>query len=147
MSDYNEGDLVEAVKGKSSIRGLLVKTFSGLSLQDVGWSVEGLRGDDWTVTVIERAKPALPTEPGAYKYDGGWCHVAVLNDVGEWRDVYGNRLTVTHLDASSLTRLKPVAETAKKVLDRVEQYLMGAVPLAALNDLRREFGVTGELGE
>ncbi len=158
MTDFHEGDLIEAVKGKAKIGGVVSNwSGGGLGIEDTGWSIEALVTHGYTVAVIERAKPALPTTPGAYKYDGGWCSVAVLNDVGEWRDVYGNRLTVTHLDAPRLTPLAPVAETAKKVLDAlvdVSLRITGTVdsPYRSIYDdnwdaIAAEFGVTGGLGE
>ena len=146
MSDYAEGDYVEVVKGRTRISGVLSTDFSGLRIADAGWSIESLKYEGFTVTTIERAKPALPTEPGFYLTDYFYPDVFELNADGNW--YYGDDVIaverVIYDGGNRLTRLAPEPETAKKVLDRVETYLKSTVAIAALGDLRREFGVTGD---
>lgn len=142
MSDYNEGDLVEAVKGEDHRIGRV--TVPGAHQRMQGYCLHRYEEDGWTLTVIERAKPVLPTEPGAYAYDG-WSSVAVRNDIGQWRDDSGNPLTLRNQDAGKLTRLEPVAETVKKVLDALGDYLDGQLTGRTKKDiisaLSAEFGV------
>jgi len=148
MTEYNEGDLVEAVKGETVIRGLLVNICGlGRSLclkltLGIETDLIHLEANGFTITVIEKAAPVvvLPTEPGAYGY-AGWSDILILNNLGEWHNQWASRIDVTALEGSGLTRLAPVSETAKKVLDRVRKVW----PLyndRDLDVLAAEFGVT-----
>ena len=126
MTEYKEGDLVEGVKGESVIRGRL-DNIGNLKIDGLDWRVAGLIRSGFTITVIEKAAPVvvLPTEPGAYATNHG--SVFVLNERHDWLDFSVWRGSVNNLAATNpayhpFTRLEPVSETAKKVLDRVNGY-------------------------
>jgi len=153
MSDYNAGDLVEAIKGETVIRGRL--TASGDEFW-VGDSIRLLRhlcAPGWAVTVIERAKPALPTEPwrcyvDKYGAERGYGNIWFTDGAGRmhaWPEG-GNPDKY-----APFIRLELPAETAKKVLAALGEYLDGQLTGRTKNDiigyLAAEFGVTGELGE
>ena len=147
MTEYNEGDLVEAVKGTTVIRGPLVNSFGlGRSLclkLNLGIETDIIRfeANGYTITVIEKAAPVvvLPTEHGAYKDNQG--DLWQLNDYG-WK-----LLTSDPPDEFKpenyvpLTRLEPVSETAKKVLDRVNKGWPWGSSTAMLRRVAEEFGV------
>lgn len=101
----------------------------------------------WSLFVEAPPKVQLPTEAGtiisweAPHFTG----LAVLEKPNQW--LYNgvnlnDSAMAAEIDGAPFTRLAPVAETAKKLFDRVERYLHSAAPIAALNDLRHEFGVT-----
>lgn len=139
MSDYNEGDLVELVKGETVIRGRLNVPMVPNPEDGMFWVGDstGLLGGfvtlGYTVTVIERAKPALPTEPGALirikrDFDPvGW--VCERSTRGTWFSTDGH--TYSHEALVALVAeygpeyevLEPVPVTAKKVLDDVRGHL------------------------
>jgi hypothetical protein len=161
MSDYNEGDLVEAVDGDAMIRGRVTgegmirirHLVPNLGIRHVYFPVTEL-AQTFAVTVIERARPALPTEPGAY--ESSLFPVALDNDPylltsAGWT-IQGDDIDLDHMSRlTPLTRLEPVPVTAKKVLDALGEYLDGQLTGRTKNDiigyLAAEFGVTGELGE
>lgn len=65
MSEFREGDLIEARKGDTVIRGVLD---ADLRLEEAGWGIPSFDRWHWTVETIEKAEPALPelpTKPGA----------------------------------------------------------------------------------
>ena len=66
MSEFNEGDLVEAVKGCSVICGYL-NSDRDIVTENVTHTPAFLRNNGWTVAVIEKATPPLPTEKGYYR--------------------------------------------------------------------------------
>lgn len=68
MSEYNEGDLIEAVKGEDIVRGRLQRDTCAGDLYVHGWCIEPLLRDGFTITIIERAKDGviLPIVPGLY---------------------------------------------------------------------------------
>ena len=141
MNEYNEGDLVEAVKGESVVRGRIHQggEYRGNRgyryLGDSGALDEVYLKGGWTVTVIEKAAPVvvLPTEPGYYRVGGNNARVGgtvqLLVD-GEWWWVGNSYKPRPHQISAAevgrshapLTPLAPVAETAKKVLDRVDNW-------------------------
>jgi hypothetical protein len=145
---FAEGDLVEAVKGEQVIRNRVNKSRSydelfvvvGDSPTSLSHLTENL---GFTLTLVEKATPPLPTEPGWYTDQEGdiwrvdsfarlWC-------IGSEED------DEDPSDYAPFTRLEPVAETAKKVLDRVlEEYK--TLPLKFVSDVlpivAKEFGVT-----
>ena len=157
MSEFREGDLVEAVKGETVMRARVYRDTEWLD--GAGRSIAGLRGDGFTVTLIERAKPALPTEPGVYAPLGkAPSHAVRLFKLkpgdGWWED---SRPVVPHTmrdledwaAEGSLTRLEPVPDAARKVLDAVEEAMDRCDwPLsiddseAVLNEVKAQFGVT-----
>lgn len=126
MTEYNEGDLIEATKGEELIRG---RAGGRGVIGQSGRTVWGVEDEGWTVTVIEKAAPPLPTEPGtiirwhndAYlpqiaqldAKDGsmGW-YTQADSTSGRW--VTNSELTGL-IDCSPLTRLEPVEVTAEKI--------------------------------
>lgn len=166
MSDFHEGDLVRIERDHVIVQDRLASSASApgrlyLPAQKGGTYVDALRTHGWKVTVIERAKPALPTEPGLYCVGGNTTGVGgtvQLNVDKEWWWV-GNEYQPQpkKIDAgyiteflAPLTRLEPVPETAKKVLDRLSSWWEFGPPQNFLDEfaaVAAEFGVTGELGE
>ena len=160
MTEYNEGDLVEAVKGESVVRGRIHQggEYRGNRgyryLGDSGALDEVYLKGGWTVTVIEKAAPVvvLPTEPGAYASNQG--SVFVLNSDGDWLDFSlwrgrVNNPAVANPAYHPFTPLEPVSETAKKVLDRIRKdssgdggYFDHQYTARQLRELFAEFGVT-----
>ena len=145
MSDYAEGDFVEAVRGRTRISGVLVTYYASLMIKDAGWSIGELMADGFTVTTIERAKPALPTEPGWYLAGEGTAVYLASDGYRTTPESFG----VTGVDMNRyvpLTRLEPVPETAKKVLDavaaRTVMHCSGCTD--HLLAIAAEFGVTGD---
>lgn len=168
MSEFREGDLVEAVKGERRVVDR-VKFSSGSLIFPRGLyigdpqllgpsSIYSFLNAGFTVTVIERAKSALPTEPGVYAPLGK----APLHDVrifqlcnnGAWfeGDVrVGEAELQAFDDEVRLTRLEPVPVTARRVLDAVEEAMDRCDwPLsiddseAVLAEVKAQFGVTDE---
>ena len=146
MSDFHEGDLVEATKGETVVRGRV----GGCSGDWVGTSrrqIPGLINDGFTIATIERAKPALPTERGWYLDRNGMAW--------ELQDFWNcNPLGTTSRPTADLfdtygpfTPLESVPETAKKVLDQLRGMWgdVGAPDWIAnkLTRIAAEFGVTG----
>ncbi|MCU1408502.1 MAG: hypothetical protein JWM23_582 [Microbacteriaceae bacterium] len=134
MSDYNEGDLIEAVKGKRRVQDVL--TAGGGSIFRNGpylgepsifgpSSIESYENLGYTITVIEKAKPPLPIEPGVYLSSltdrGPW--VFKLDERGDWILLNTNSLFPVgdgHLERHApFTKLEPVAETVERVLAEV----------------------------
>jgi hypothetical protein len=138
MTEYNEGDLVEAVKGETVVRARLVERGAYLALGVELGTVLYYQNHDYAITVIEKAAPkvVLPTEPGIYqdRVEDVWT----LTKSGRWLaggDDPGDPAIWT-----PLTRLEPVSETAKKILDRVREMW----PLCndtELDEIAAEFGV------
>ena len=139
MTEYNEGDLVEAVKGNTVIRGPLVNIgVLGRSLclkltLGLETDIIHLEANGYTITVIEKALPkvVLPTQPGIYQDAGGrlWMRGEDRTDISPqpfWWELDGG-LTGIPVDLP-LTPLEPASETAKKVLK-------------ALDDFAEDFGV------
>lgn len=127
MTEYNIGDLVEAVKGESVIRGRLDDQ---LDLDPIGWDIPYFVQDGYTVTVVERAALTveLPTESGLYADDDGdaW----LLSPTGKFiplTDLSSRRIPTDVADALKaedfvpFTRLESRAETAKAVIDSIRE--------------------------
>lgn len=137
------GDLVEAVKGESVVRGrvkLGTKVAGCASYRYIGDSAsldEVYLKRGWTVTVIEKALPPLPTETGLYlDIDGDLWRVA--NDVGlvsleskihDWESA---------ARYAPFTRLAPVAEVLGKVREGVGSY---KALLDLTDDIAADYGV------
>jgi len=129
MNEYNEGDLVEAVKGETVFRERL-KSDDGSRLymptMRGGPHVLNLAGMGYTVRVIEKAeeKVELPSEPGIYvsRKDGTPVIIHKLTD-GRWV----NADDTFYMDDDMVERwlplllLEPRAETAKAVIEAVKQ--------------------------
>lgn len=108
---FKEGDLVEATKGEEVRRGR-VSTWleGGLYLAHTPLSI--YQREEWTLTLIEAAKPAdiLPKEAGVYADKDG-CP----------RRFYGGPYSSKGLEKyAPFTRLEPVPVTAKKIIDRID---------------------------
>ena len=86
MTDFAEGDLVEAVKGDTVIRGRLDHRAELKLTMALASDMLHLKASGYVVTVVERATPPLPTEmysviryrsflPLVRHEDGLWYHV------------------------------------------------------------------------
>lgn len=135
MNEYNEGDLVEAVKNKERLTGLLVRDDAGPLKFRAGfhWHFpRDLVNHDFTITVIERAKPKaiLPTESGYYAGFDEAADTEILVMVSTAGRVYLPNAS-KHLGVGDLlgdperfapyVKLEPRAITAKAVLDEFER--------------------------
>ena len=143
-NEYNVGDLIEAVKGESSMRGPLIRdNYKCLLIAEHGWLLNELIADRWTVTVIKKAAPVvvLPTEEGTYLDidDDVWR----INRFGLLECQMGYPAPGNPENYAPFTRLEPVSVTAKKVLDRVDGYGidddLDFEPF--LKNIAKEFGV------
>ena len=140
--DYSEGDLIEAVKGETVIRGRLdFKLELELSLA-LRSDVLHLKANGYTVRTIEKAAPlvVLPTEYGYYlDYEG---HIWELSNLW-FKRLFDDEDSAE--DYAPFTPLAPVSETAKKVLDRVNGWWSHdehrGLPIF-LSALRVQFGVS-----
>jgi len=131
IDQIREGDLVEAVKGKR--RATDVATAAKYSEGDLFLSVMSghpylsqLEAEGWTFTVVEKATPPPPTEPGHYlDRDGDHWEVSSVH-------------TQLAPSLAPYTRLEPVPDTVKRVAD----YLRGYGRRLAADDVEEHFGVT-----
>ena len=145
MTEYNAGDLVEAVKGDTVIRGRLNHRAELRPTMALCCDMLYLEANGFTVTLVERATPPLPTEPGIYSDVDGDIWLLSLTRV--WTiltDEHRARITddVAPEDGAPFTRLEPVPVTAKRVLDRVRTLFgAGALILAEVDEIAAEFGV------
>ena len=144
MTDYNELDLVEAVRGEEIIRGRVTDNYCiGRTGRTIGYYE--LHG--FTVTRIERVVP-LPTEPGAYSSRTGSVHV--LTSDGQWLDFSlwnGTPWLAPPTDYAPFVPLEPVSVTARDVLECIkreygENFLNNSDPY--LNEVAEIFGVTND---
>jgi len=133
MNEYNAGEIWEAVKGETVTRGRLHLNGKYLWVGDSGRTPENLESYGFTLRLIEKAAAVvvLPTEPGLYTTNIRDLTRSVplyrLNENGEWSTIWPQRGEETRTPAEirdginpeTLHPLKPVSETAKKVLDRV----------------------------
>ena len=148
MNEYNEGDLVDAVKGETIIRGRLTMEGQHFWLGDSDRTVSGLTSQGgYTITVIEKAPPkvVLPTDPGVYVTTHG--SVFVLNSDRDWLDFSAwnasvNNLAVANPAYHPFTRLEPAHVTAKKVLGRVSEGVPTS-PAYVANGMARIIGAIG----
>ena len=147
MTEYNEGDLVEAVKGNTAIRGPLVNIWGlGRSLclkLSLGLLTDiiYLEANGYKITVIEKAPPkvVLPTEPGVYadRANDTW----VLNGRLQWMCPESPGDNDNAAAYAPFTPLKPVSETAKKVLEYLEDSAVIDVRDSRCAGVRARFGV------
>lgn len=108
MSKFSVGDYVEATKGRDGVKGVVRLSGQVLVVGASCRSVDGLEAQGWTVTVLEKAAPPVPTEPGYYFDKDG--------------DMWNERNdTVIGLDPryAPYTRLEPVPVTVQKVIDKL----------------------------
>jgi hypothetical protein len=145
---YAEGDLIEAVKGEAVLKGRIRYGYSGLWLDtnsgglEAGHSVAQLQRGGFTLAVIEKkSEPPLPTEPGVYI--GSLMHDLPLwlTDIGQW---FTAKARVENPERHApFTKLEPVAETAKRVLDAVRDHMaLGTVIASDVDEVAADFGVT-----
>ena len=157
MNEYTAGDLVEAVKGETVTRGRLHLNGKYLWVGDSGRTPENLESYGFTLSIIEKAAAVvvLPTEPGLYTTDTRDLTRSMplyqLNENSEWSTIWAHmgeqkRAPAEILDGiapKTLTRLEPVSETAKKVLDRVHAVLANRMWMYSdLDDIAADFGVS-----
>ena len=144
MNKYNEGDRVRAEMDSTVIEGSLwgcEELFVGSSRR----TLYALLTDCWTITVIEKALPkvVLPTEPGFYITAYNDPDVFELYLSGDWflGDQAISEARVIHDGGNQLTRLEPVPETAKKVLEYLEDSAVIDVRDPRCAGVRARFGV------
>lgn len=144
MTKYNDGDLVEAVKGETRLTGRLAPEIigSGFGIVGMGWPLDALERDGFTLTVIEKAAPknVLPTETGWYldRYHRAF-HFNASTELYWW----GDSQPIEHVDRliAPFTRLEPVPVTAKKVYDSFRKRF-GSIDFAMdFEAIAREFGI------
>lgn len=99
--------------------------------------------EGWTITTIERAKPALPTEPGVYVSASGGPFIFKLEEDGWYMHGGGGGHSIfpSALPPVELVRLEPAKITADKVLDR----LMARLEQAGVATAARVFRTIGEV--
>ena len=139
---FNVGDLVEAVKGETVVRGRVENrtgpdTAALLGIAN-GLALSHYRACDFTVTVIEKALPPLPTELGWYtdKTGGLWAFKAngyFALDAGNCVGWFSAQLLQE--EYAPFTRLASVAEVLKKVRNFCAE-------CGELEAIAAEYGVT-----
>lgn len=148
-SKVHVGDRVRVERAEFSAEGLVEETGGSLWLGPV--AIYKFEQQKWTLYVAPKPTPALPTEPGAIiAWDEQFYYaIATLEREDQW---LGNWDGQNHTTAEVLerignapfTRLESQADTARKVLERVQQLFTGA-PMslsAACHKVATEFGVT-----
>ena len=163
MNDFSEGDLIEATDGERRVieRVQLHADYERLWIPLLGF-IGNIAADGtlagFTLKTIEKATPPLPTVPGVYvrasrsqnhmgEYHTDHRELYYLNTSGKWADVgWGN-----DPDDGNVTLLEPVAETAKKVLDRVADEYRSGPPQRFVSGILQivgeGFGVSGDRAE
>ena len=153
MSEFNEGDLVEVERGEELYRGRWRQEAIFGYLPNVALDWDDLDAAGYTVTVIEKAAPPLPTEPGHYEDANGrhWLHQihdgsaygAPDRDVDRWFNPDGVVENPTRIAGTLfLTKLEPVPVTAKRVLASIERLYGSRSRIDLLAEVAAEFGVT-----
>ena len=146
---FSEGDLVEATKGDRRVidRVVVYKSqvftsgpYLGAPSLFTPSSIQSLKSAGYTLTLIEKATPPLPTEPGIYRSRTGAIWIIDSGKPLRWVGDRGYPC-IPHFFAP-FDRLEPVAETAKKVLDRVDAEWQLSSYLVARNTVAKEFGAT-----
>ena len=176
MQEFHEGDLVEAVKGETVIRGRLKHVPDTGSRPVLNLTVAlnsdtlHLEANGFTVTVIEKAAPPLPTEPGTVIAIGGWELVKLrlynAEQPGGWellpakddqvrrsmdragvkaQCVYGDEWVRAEAEQDRdgfRVISEPAPITAKRVLASVELLYGSRSRVDLLAEVAAEFGVT-----
>ena len=163
MREYNEGDLVKAVKGELVISGRLDFKYELELTLALRSDVPHLIANGYTVTTIEKAPPkvALPTEPGLYVTDSSdlaGIFVLYRLDIYSqwfvmWSTMQPEKRTPEEIifgtSGSKMFRIEPAHRTAKKVLSRVSEgvptspaYLANGMA-SIISRVGVEFGVGG----
>jgi len=147
MAMYSEGDLIEAVKGDTRLRGRLTDALMGeLGVDGMGWPIPSLERDGFTITVIEKAKPKveLPVEDGAY-VDKHGTDVWTITPFHELRCVSNPGSSPEKY--APFTKLEPRAVTAKAVIERLASWWEFGPPKNFADEfaqIANEFGVTND---
>jgi len=139
--DFREGDLVEAHKGKRIVTDEVTRTSNGqlyLGPATDGWALHWYRENGFELELLDRPEPELPTDNGAY-YDRHGRPWSLVD--GAWY-YGGKRWAPTDItDYAPFTRLEPVQETAKRVLDWVDdqEWPLGTRLVDILDTTRKKF--------
>ena len=150
---FSEGDLVEAVKGERRIRDRVVTLtddllftrgpYLGSPSLFVLSTLASYAHAGYVLTLIEKATPPLPTEPGWYsdKDEDIWR----LDATDRWAHK-GYPYSPEQVAAyAPLTHLEPVDVTAKRVLNRVLDIWAFGPPAHVNNEIAtiaKDFGVS-----
>jgi len=152
--EFNHGDLIEAVKGDDLLRGRGWFDCSGpMMVGSSGCSTDGLTTRGYTVRVIEKAKPPLPSEPGiTIRWESPYCmHLAILEKADQWlhcERTYTNAQMVVRIADTvqgdyAFTPLRPAAEVAAEVIADMEREYETAFSSAnALENVAVKWGAT-----
>lgn len=139
---FAEGDLVIAEhEDGSCIRGRLTASSGDFYLNRSGRYVKGLIRDGFIITVLEKALPKIPTEPGYYFDKEGDSWRIYTTHEGLYRVADGHMESRLH---APFTRLEPVPETAKKVIEAVQSHGSYWPGSASLDEIAAEFGAVTE---
>ena len=150
-TNFSAGDLVEARKGETRIVARLVWSGDCLFFDGWGSGVLSAAYEGFVLSLVEAATPPLPTEPGIYAdIDGDpWKLNATTGDY-ETRWSFGNEYRTRAQVSQNVpfTRLGPVPDIAKKVIDAVRSRVTLHCHVCAmrLTDIGAEFGVSDARG-
>ena len=147
---FNVGDLVEAEKkeiaSSTRFRGLIENInpdgeppFLVVSAQKYQPELAWLEREGFTVTVIEKALPPLPTEPGIYaetNHPVNRVNLWQLSDGGNWYSLADAKYDHRAAEFAPFTRLAPVAEVLGKVAKAESRHAYGAA-----HEIAAQFGV------
>jgi len=157
MNEYNEGDLVEAVKveiaSSTRFRGVIrkyaIKYGNGQEFRVIAQTyqptIEYLERNDFTITVIEKAQPKveLPTEPWSYYLD----KYGAAKGGGNIWFTDGQGLMHSWPAGSNPEKYAPFVRmelpgvTAKAVLDHVRGYAWADGFATQIEATAKKFGV------
>jgi hypothetical protein len=129
MTDFQEGDLVEATKGERVSRGRLVNTevrtntrWLALPAHHDGGEnstyIKWLKDHGWTLTLISRPRPELPTAPytAILATIKGQCHQRILFLYGAvWIDGVGDPVSPDGITDFQV-KTEPVKVAEKKAM-------------------------------
>jgi hypothetical protein len=159
VSDYKEGDLIEAVKGETVVRGRVIINPLHIAAIECQPGISWLEENGFTITVIEKAEPQvnLPSEQGFYSTANG--EVWEVDEDGEFkstrRGTYLSPNGASELRAleavAPFTRLEPRAVTAKAASEWLWAHRRELIAANHSDDVRSllidfdsEFGVTND---
>ena len=147
MQEFHEGDLVEAVKGETVIRGRAIPHITGkLAPGECTAALSWYEANGFKVTVVEKAAAPLPTEPGWYETrNGGVLYLAKesADYAQRWLDALGEFILPTEVESfAPLARLEPVPVTAKRVLDAIRGRIGSIDSAHDFQAVAARFGVT-----
>jgi hypothetical protein len=149
-SQVKVGDPVRAMRAQQMLTGKVVDRYvlsDGavaslfVEITEVGEQIE-LDHDYWQLSVPAKPAVVLPDEPGIYVSHNEPPSPVIIHKIvdGRWVDADDeNYLTEAGVIAlMPLTKLEPVAVTAKNVIEFIDTYPFSD----ALDAARKEFGVT-----